>query len=64
MNMGMEPLYEVTLDDSEPTAATASALMEAWRENAPQGAARALDLEIGGHVVIMESPRVAVRRIR
>lgn len=60
----MEPLYEMTVDDREPTAVTASALIEAWRENAPQGAARALDLAIGSQAVIMESPLVVVRRLR
>lgn len=60
----MEPLYEVTVDGGEATAVTASALMEAWRENAPQGAARALDLAVGSQAVIMESPLVIVRRLR
>ena len=60
----MEPLYEITLDGTEPTVVTASALMEAWSENAPEGAARALDLRVGSQAIIMETPRVLVYRLR
>lgn len=64
MGMRMEPLYEVTVAGSESSTATASVLMEAWQDNAPEGTAQALELAIGAQAVIMELPRVVVRRLR
>lgn len=59
-----EPLYEITIDGGEPTVVAASALMDTWRENVPDSAAKVLDLSVGAETTIMETPEVLVRRLR
>lgn len=60
----MEPLYEVTVDSADAIVVTGAALIEAWKDSVPEGAARALDLSIRSQMTIIQNPRVAVRRIR
>lgn len=60
----MEPLYEVTVDGRDPVTVTASALMEAWRDSAPEGVARAFDLPVESQLSILQASAVVVRRLR
>lgn len=60
----VEPLYEMDVDEEDATITTASAIIDAWKHNVPDLAARVLDLQPGQEIIVFKSPQVVVRRLR
>lgn len=56
-------MYEVTVDDDEPTLIAVGALVEAWEESLPEVAARILAMPVGAVTQVMDMPLIRVHRL-
>ncbi len=56
-------MYEVRIDDDEPTVVNVTSLFEAWAESIPDAAARVLEMRPGEAATLVSAPRIVVRRL-